>query len=315
MAELSDEARLYWPFLYAGSNGYGYFELDYRKILERCFGQFNSKPPKELIVSLLREYRSCSLLFVYSAANGQRWAAWDSAAAQSFHTKEDDAAPKPPEPEFSNWKRLYQEQKHVSASEILDLDGEPVAIDTKNAEIDISPKSTDIDLKSTNANRTSRSVSESKHPTSVTSQHPNINARATAACVSEPVEAEVEAELKHPATVIAIDPGWPELLEIAQEAEMAYGLSELANLLLIFRKLSMKERMAAIKGVRERIRCGEYDSHVPTLENYLRKKLWERPLRLRARASPDRKAAARQEAIRRIQEELEDAERREVHAG
>ncbi len=173
MGALSDEARLYWPFLYAGSNGFGYFEMDYPKILSRCFGQFHLKPTRELISRVLSEYRDQSLLFLYRDLNGRLWGAWDSAASQSFYTSEDKSAPKPPEPDFENWKLRYQQQKSQSGYDELSLE-DIRPIDTKNKEIDNSLESTDISPKSTVINPLSRSISVSKHQSSITSQHQHV---------------------------------------------------------------------------------------------------------------------------------------------
>lgn len=86
IAELSDEARLYWPFLYAASNGYGRFEIDYMSILQSAFGSFLGKPSEEFIHRLLAEYRDRHLLFLYETEDGQVWGAWDSLSVRRYFT-------------------------------------------------------------------------------------------------------------------------------------------------------------------------------------------------------------------------------------
>jgi hypothetical protein len=111
MARLSDHGRLYWPFLYAGSNGYGRFRVNYQTILTSCFESFLEKPSRNLIRQILREYRTHHLLFFYKTDSGQTWAAWDSAVKQNYYTKEDESSPAPPEPDFSDWLSAYHRPK------------------------------------------------------------------------------------------------------------------------------------------------------------------------------------------------------------
>jgi hypothetical protein len=46
LAMCSDKARLYWPYFFLASNGYGRLELNYPKIMNRAFHRFK-KPPTE----------------------------------------------------------------------------------------------------------------------------------------------------------------------------------------------------------------------------------------------------------------------------
>lgn len=94
IASLSTEAKLYWPFFYAGSNGYGRFLIDYLSILERCFVHFSDKPSEATVLRLLMEYRDRQLLFVYETQEGV-WGAWDSVAGQRYFNAEDNRSPAP----------------------------------------------------------------------------------------------------------------------------------------------------------------------------------------------------------------------------
>jgi hypothetical protein len=123
IAALSDIAKLYWPFLYAASNGYGRFELDYFKIVDSGFRHFQQKPTQETIRELIREYRDKHLLFIYKA-NGRLWCAWDDAAHQQYFNSRDKASPAPPEPAFSEWRYQYKAKKQSREEELTELEKE-----------------------------------------------------------------------------------------------------------------------------------------------------------------------------------------------
>lgn len=115
MAELSDTARMYWPFIYAASNGYGRFEIDYLKIINGAFTHFHQKPSERQVGDVLKEYRDAHLLFIYRA-DGQIWGAWDSAAGQRYFNAADKRSPAPPEAEFQEWREQYQQNKMSRAN-------------------------------------------------------------------------------------------------------------------------------------------------------------------------------------------------------
>ena len=108
----SDRARLLWPYLYLASNGFGRLELNYHRIIARCFSDFRRIPSEAELKKVLDEYQLNCLLFVYEAA-GQVWGAWDTPTKNlpDYKTAADRRSPEPPEPEFSNWKRSYRAQK------------------------------------------------------------------------------------------------------------------------------------------------------------------------------------------------------------
>lgn len=110
--------------------------------------------------------------------------------------------------------------------------------------------------------------------------------------------------------------GWEQVIEAAAHARMSFDPSPDSTACGQWTRLSIENKYAAIHGIYARTKCGQYDdpAYVPTLDNYVRCKKWRESLRPRARTrSPDRKTMARQEAMRRIQEDLEDARRRKVH--
>lgn len=123
IAQLSDTAKLYWSFLYAASNGYGRFELDYSKIIDSAFRHFQQKPSQEVIRELIREYRDKHLLFIYKA-NGRLWCAWDDAAHQQYFNSKDKASPTPPEPAFSEWRNQYRKNKERLTNQLTELERE-----------------------------------------------------------------------------------------------------------------------------------------------------------------------------------------------
>lgn len=108
----SDLARLLWPYLYLASNGYGRLELNRHRIVARCFSDFGQPPSEPQLIDVLEEYQRNRLLFVYEVG-GQLWGAWDtpSKSLPDYKTARDRKSPAPPEPEFSQWRKAYRDQK------------------------------------------------------------------------------------------------------------------------------------------------------------------------------------------------------------
>lgn len=108
----SDRARLLWPYFYLASNGFARLEINYHRIISRCFATFKKPPSESEIGACLQEYESHSLLFTYSVA-GQVWGQWDSKLENlpRYKTATDRRSPAPPEPAFSEWKKAYQSEK------------------------------------------------------------------------------------------------------------------------------------------------------------------------------------------------------------
>ncbi len=108
----SDTARLYWPYLFCNSNGFGRFELDCAKIIAHCFLEFKAPPTQPELLAAIKEYGSVGLLFLWQS-RGEIWAQWDTRDKylKRHKTAADKESPSPPEPDFSEWKKLVVENK------------------------------------------------------------------------------------------------------------------------------------------------------------------------------------------------------------
>jgi hypothetical protein len=108
----SDRARLLWPYLYLASNGFGRIELNYHRIVARCFSTFRKIPSETELNRALDEYQRNSLLFAYEVG-GQLWGAWDtpSKSLPDYKTALDLKSPEPPQSEFLSWKKVYRTEK------------------------------------------------------------------------------------------------------------------------------------------------------------------------------------------------------------
>ena len=56
MAMLTDRARFFWPWIWVASNTVGRIELNYRKISDTVFRQFNHRPTEEQFWALIKEF-------------------------------------------------------------------------------------------------------------------------------------------------------------------------------------------------------------------------------------------------------------------
>jgi len=108
----SDRARLYWPYLFCTSNGYGRFEVDCTKIIAHCFLGFKTPPTEAEVLEVIEEYEAVGLLFLWRS-RGEVWAQWDTKDRylKRHKTASDKDSPIPPETEFSDWKRSTVENK------------------------------------------------------------------------------------------------------------------------------------------------------------------------------------------------------------
>jgi hypothetical protein len=117
--DVSDEARLFWPHFWCASNGYGRIELNPAKIIGRAFSGFRTPPTIDKFWSLIGEYQTAFLLFVYESS-GQFWGQW--ATSEKFlprHKRsEDEASPKPDSSELNAWREAYIEQKRAKSNAI-----------------------------------------------------------------------------------------------------------------------------------------------------------------------------------------------------
>jgi len=259
MAELSDEARLYWPFLYAASNGHGRFVIDYVKILQAAFRHFLNKPSEEFLGQLLAQYRDCHLLFVYEAPDGTVWGAWDSASGQQYFTEEDKRSPAPPEREFQAWLARYRVSKGCGQTAKTSLGTSLLSgVLRKQADFIKIPGSFHTKIGTSHT---------TQHNTENTTQHVSLTQTQTQAPADENADRDPER--------------WRALLFAANTVGMIYAEGQLPDLRERWRSYAIDERKAAIAGIEIRIQTGEYaDAHfVPTLKKYLHEKLWTARLR------------------------------------
>ena len=105
----SNLARLYWPYLFLGSNGFGRFEVNYTRIVGRCFATFRPLPTEAELEGYIREYCGNNLLFVWNHES-QLWAQWDAkpGSLPRYKTAADRRTPSPPEPAWREWLRTYR---------------------------------------------------------------------------------------------------------------------------------------------------------------------------------------------------------------
>ncbi len=113
MAQLSDMARLHWPYLYLMGNGYGRFEMNYDKVVSIAYARFKKIPSRDELNSYVIEYRRAHLLFLYKSPSGQWWGQWDTLEKYlpRHKTISDEASPPPQAADFSEWRKQYAASK------------------------------------------------------------------------------------------------------------------------------------------------------------------------------------------------------------
>jgi len=122
MGLLTDGARLHFPWLLVASNGFGRLEINYNGIVARVYQGFRVKPTQAELFAWVQEYHTAGLLFLYECG-GQFWGVWDTRPEllPRFKTARDKRSPAPPEPDFSDWKRLRIEQNRAVPRSIVNL--------------------------------------------------------------------------------------------------------------------------------------------------------------------------------------------------
>ncbi|MGA2713299.1 MAG: hypothetical protein ABSG41_09335 [Bryobacteraceae bacterium] len=115
--DVTDEARLYWPFFWCASNGYGRIELNPHKVIGRAFAAFRIPLTEERFWSLIAEYQEAFLLFVYESA-GQPWGQWATSEKYlSRHKRfEDTQSPAPNTVDFDAWRDAYISKKRAKSN-------------------------------------------------------------------------------------------------------------------------------------------------------------------------------------------------------
>jgi hypothetical protein len=113
LRKCSNAARLYWPYLFLVSNGFGRFEVNYSKIVARAFSGFSPVPSQHEIERLILEYKSNYLLFLYPSPDGNLWGQWDTRQTllKKHKTASDKRSPAPDPAEFENWREEYRKLK------------------------------------------------------------------------------------------------------------------------------------------------------------------------------------------------------------
>jgi hypothetical protein len=298
IAQLSDVAKLYWPFLYSGANGYGRFEVSYPKIVANCFPHFNEKPSRELILGLIKEYREKHLLFLYETSKGM-WAAWDSTVKQQYYSREDKASPAPDQEAFERWRSFYYDKKAQRnnqavvdslADELRRLDGDVPVEASSTPETEGSSINKE-DLSSYEEESVfckedllSLKKSDLRNEESVfTNNRPSIHQLSNTSITSTTSKASetTTSSTTPPISLMGIE-GWDKLIEAAGKANMILDPDPGGDLCQkTWRWLSMEDKLAAVRGITARIENGQYGDpkFTPKLRRYLEQKLWTESLR------------------------------------
>lgn len=110
--DVSDEARLHWPFFWCASNTLARLELNYHKVIGRAYRRFKTPPTEEQFWAYVKEYFDAYLLFVYEA-DGSIWGEWNTSKKYlPRHTlTADKRTPAPDTSAFNTWKEEYIEKK------------------------------------------------------------------------------------------------------------------------------------------------------------------------------------------------------------
>jgi hypothetical protein len=126
----SQTARLYWPYLFLASNGFGRLELNYSRICHRVFVDFEKPPTEDDFWGYVKEYRDAHLLFLYEH-RGQIWGQWDAKPGflPRWKTKKDKETPEPPKQEYEKWLNT-----HHTGGKALPISSEILVNLTKTSE-------------------------------------------------------------------------------------------------------------------------------------------------------------------------------------
>jgi len=111
LRKCSDEARLWWPYLFLAANSYGRMRLSYARFLSDVAVDFNRPPAEDEYWALFKEYRDRHLAFLYQHGE-DIWCQWFCAPGTlpQYETKEDRETPKPPAEAYERWKSSYVKQ-------------------------------------------------------------------------------------------------------------------------------------------------------------------------------------------------------------
>lgn len=87
--------------------------------------------------------------------------------------------------------------------------------------------------------------------------------------------------------------------EVCEIAELSLADSDLTACRVWWVRLSIEEKLAAVQGIKARVAAGEFADSAfrPLPQNYLRQKLWQRPIRERRDPGVDKQHAQRNEVL------------------
>jgi hypothetical protein len=104
LRKCSPRARLFWPFLFAMSNGYARLELDYELLEDKLHFFRDEAPDAAELHQFCTEFENNHLMFLYEV-KGQIWGQWDTRAADTkdYKTAADKESPAPPEEDYLRW--------------------------------------------------------------------------------------------------------------------------------------------------------------------------------------------------------------------
>ena len=105
LAMCSKTAWLYWTPIFLCANGYGRFEVNHGRVAP----QIGAHAPTEAeFEACIEEYAKVHLLFLYRVGV-KRWGQWDADKRflPRWKTSQDKQSPWPPEPEYTNWMKMY----------------------------------------------------------------------------------------------------------------------------------------------------------------------------------------------------------------
>lgn len=116
LSSCSDIARLYWPYLYLGSNGYARLELSYISISSEIFVGFKNPPSEDELWSIIEEYANNFLVILYQS-DSIWWAQFDTSEKylNKYKTVRDERSPAAPEHLMEKHKLGYAEWKKTKS--------------------------------------------------------------------------------------------------------------------------------------------------------------------------------------------------------
>jgi hypothetical protein len=108
----SDQAKVYWPFIYSLRNAFGRFEINVPQIIGTAFHSFVEPPTPQDIRDCIAEYARNFLLFLY-VHEGTLWGQWDvpQHLLPKYQTKVDKRTPCPPPADLHAWRQRYVAKK------------------------------------------------------------------------------------------------------------------------------------------------------------------------------------------------------------